>query len=128
MKNGFQWLNPAAFSIPAPGQFGNLKRGDICGPSIRQIDLVTIKRLSTGGRAGIDLRFEVFNLLNRNNYANRSGTLANALGTGTNQIQPGQAFTQAAAGSTFGLLRSTVGTTVGLGTNRQIQFAARVSF
>ena len=128
LTNGLQWLNPAAFSIPAPGQFGNLKRGDIRGPSIRQIDLVTIKRLSTGGRAGIDLRFEVFNLLNRNNYANPSGTLANALGTGTNQIQPGQAFTQAAAGSTFGLLRSTVGTTVGLGTNRQIQFAARVSF
>jgi hypothetical protein len=37
-------------------------------------------------------------------------------------------LTQAAAGSTFGLLRSTVGTTVGLGTNRQIQVAARLSF
>lgn len=128
LKNGRQWLNPAAFSIPAPGTFGNLERGAIRGPSIRQVDLVAVKRVKTGGRAGVDLRFEVFNMFNRNNYANPSGTLANALGTGTNQIQPGQAFTQAAAGSTFGLLRSTVGTTVGLGTNRQIQFAARVSF
>ncbi len=127
LKNGLQWLNPAAFSIPAPGTFGNLKRGKIRGPSFRQLDLVAIKKVSLG-KSMLDLRLEVFNLLNRTNYANPSGTLANALGTGTNQVQPGQPFTQAAAGSTFGLLRQTVGTTVGLGTNRQIQVAARVSF
>ena len=127
LKNGLQWLNPAAFSIPAPGTFGNLKRGKIRGPSFRQLDLVAIKKVSLG-KSMLDLRLEVFNLLNRTNYANPSGTLANALGTGTNQVQPGQPFTQAAAGSTFGLLRQTVGTTVGLGTNRQIQIAARVSF
>jgi len=127
LKNGLQWLNPAAFSIPAPGQFGNLKRGDIRGPGFRQLDLTAIKRIGMG-KSMLDLRLEVFNLLNTTNYANPSGTLANALGTGTNQVQPGQPFTQAAAGSTFGLLRSTVGTTVGLGTNRQIQLAARISF
>jgi len=70
----------------------------------------------------------VFNVFNTNNYALPSGRLNNALGTGANQIQPGQPFTQAAAGSTFGLLTSTVGTTVGLGTNRQVQLAARLSF
>lgn len=128
LKNGTQWLNPAAFAIPAPGTFGNLKRGEIRGPSFKQLDLVAIKKINTGGRSSIDLRLEVFNLLNTTNYANPSGTLANALGTGTNQIQPGQPFTQAAAGGAFGLLRSTVGTTVGLGTNRQIQLAARISF
>ena len=127
LKNGLQWLNPAAFSIPAPGTFGNLKRGDIRGPSFRQLDMVAIKRVHMG-KSMVDLRLEVFNLLNRTNYANPSGALGNALGVGTNLIQPGQAFTQSAAGSTFGLLRSTVGTTVGLGTNRQIQLAARVSF
>lgn len=128
LKSGTQWLNPAAFSIPAPGQFGNLKRGDIRGPNFKQVDLVAIKRVKTGGTAALDLRFEVFNVFNWTNYANPSGALANALGTGTNQLQPGQPFTQAAAGSTFGVLRSTVGTTVGLGTNRQIQLAARLSF
>jgi hypothetical protein len=50
------------------------------------------------------------------------------LGNGANQLQPGQPFTQAAAGATFGLLRSTVERTVGLGTNRQIQFALRLNF
>src|SRR5262249_61813663 len=126
--SGKQWLNPAAFAIPAPGTFGNLKRGDIRGPSFSQVDLVLVKGIPTGSRAQLDLRVEVFNLLNHNNYANPSGRLNNALGTGNNQIQPGQPFTQAAAGSTFGLLTSTVGNTVGLGTNRQIQLAARLSF
>ena len=54
-------------------------------------------------------------------------TLPNALGNGTNQIQPDQPFTSAAAG-TFGRLTSTVGRTVGLGTNRQMQFALRFNF
>jgi hypothetical protein len=45
-----------------------------------------------------------------------------------NKIQPGQPFTAASAGSTFGRLNSTVGTTVGLGTNRQVQFAVRLNF
>jgi hypothetical protein len=128
LKDGKQWLNPAAFAIPADGQFGNLQRGAIRGPSFKQVDLVLVKKIPTGGRAALDFRVEVFNLFNTINYANPSGRLNNALGTGTNQIQPGQPFTQAAAGSTFGRLTSTVGTTVGLGTNRQVQLAGRLSF
>ena len=107
---------------------GRQPRGDVRGPSFRQMDLLLSKRVPTGGRAALELRAEVFNLFNFTNYANPSGRLNNALGTGTSQIQPGQPFTQAAAGSTFGLLTSTVGTTVGLGTSRQVQLAARLSF
>jgi hypothetical protein len=43
-------------------------------------------------------------------------------------IQTGQAFTQSSAGTAFGLIRQTVERNVGLGTNRQIQFALRVNF
>src|SRR4029079_18059749 len=128
LKNGNQWLNPAAFSTPGAGEFGNLERGDTRGPSFRQLDLVLVKGIPMGGTTQLDLRFEVFNLFNTINYALPSGRLNNALGTGVNQVQPGHPFTQAAAGSTFGLLTSTVGTTVGLGTNRQVQLAARFSF
>ena len=128
LKNGNQWLNPAAFSTPAAGEFGNLERGAIRGPSFRQLDLVLVKGIPMSGTTQLDLRFEVFNVFNTINYALPSGRLNNALGTGANQVQPGQPFTQAAAGSTFGLLTSTVGTTVGLGTNRQVQLAARFSF
>jgi hypothetical protein len=127
LENGLQWLNPAAFSIPAPGEFGNLKRGLLRGPSFHQVDAVFSKRFVLGGASNVEFRAEVFNLFNRDNFANPVATLPNALGTGTNQVQPGQPFTSGAAG-TFGRLTSTVGRTVGLGTNRQWQFALRFNF
>ena len=67
------------------------------------------------------------------NFSNPVGTLPNALpGAGesvsqANRVQPGQPYTAAAAGQ-FGRLTSTVGRTVGLGTNRQVQFALRLNF
>jgi hypothetical protein len=52
-------------------------------------------------------------------------TTAGVLSSG---LQPNNPFTQSTAGGTFGLLRQTVERTVGLGTNRQIQFALRYNF
>ncbi|HJU54193.1 MAG TPA: TonB-dependent receptor [Pyrinomonadaceae bacterium] len=121
-------LNPAAFAIPEPGTFGNLPRNALRGPNFRQFDLILNKRFRLTETTNIEFRTEVFNIFNFTNFASPSSTLNNALGTGANQLQPGQPFTQAAAGSTFGLLRQTVERTVGLGTNRQIQFALRLNF
>ena len=47
--------------------------------------------------------------------------------SGNARLQPGQPYTEAAAGQ-FGRVSSTVSRTVGLGTPRQIQFAFRYSF
>jgi len=124
LNNDRNFLNPAAFSIPEPRTFGNLPRNAFSGPNFRQIDLTLSKRFHVTETMNFEFRSEIFNVFNKTNFANPSATLSNALGT----IQPGQAFTQSAAGSTFGLLRSTVGRTVGLGTNRQIQFALRFNF
>ncbi|HEY0323186.1 MAG TPA: hypothetical protein VGC66_19670 [Pyrinomonadaceae bacterium] len=90
--------------------------------------MILNKRIRLTENTNIEFRTEVFNIFNLTNFANPSSTLNNALGTGVNQLQPEQPFTQAAAGSTFGLLRQTVERTVGLGTNRQIQFALRFNF
>jgi hypothetical protein len=122
-----QFLNPAAFAIPAPGTFGNLERNSLHGPNFFQTDIVMNKRFRITESANVEFKAEFFNIFNRTNFANPPAVLPNALGIGTNQIQPGQPFTQAAAG-TFGLLNSTVGRTVGLGTNRQIQLALRIIF
>jgi hypothetical protein len=43
-------------------------------------------------------------------------------------LQPGQAFTSAGAGPNYGLLNSTVGKYVNMGTARQIQVAMRFVF
>jgi len=132
---GLLFLNPAAFSTPAPGQFGNLERNSIHGPMTQQIDLVIVKRIGLGGSPrNLELRAEIFNLFNHDNFANPVGTLPNALPTGaagttpaSNTVQPGQPYSSSAA-QTFGRLTQTVGTTVGLGTNRQVQFAFRFNF
>jgi hypothetical protein len=106
VKNGLQWLNPAAFSIPAPGEFGNLKRGELRGPTFKQVDFLATKRFEIAGSSNVEVRWEVFNLFNTDNFANPVATLPSALGTGANQIQPEQPLTSAAAG-TFGSLTST---------------------
>jgi hypothetical protein len=130
---GRLFLNPAAFATPLPGTFGNLTRNQIHGPSFTQIDLVVGKKLPTGGRSNAELRLEVFNLFNQTNFALPNAVLPSALpGTGetatqANRIQPGQPFNSANAG-TFGQVTSTVATTTGIGTNRQIQLGFRFNF
>jgi hypothetical protein len=124
LNNDRSLLNPAAFATPKPGAFGNLPRNALRGPNFEQFDLVLSRRFRLSESANVEFRTEVFNIFNRTNFANPSATLNNAVGT----LQPGQPYTQAAAGSTFGLLRQTVERTVGLGTNRQVQFALRLNF
>ncbi|MGH9970128.1 MAG: carboxypeptidase regulatory-like domain-containing protein [Pyrinomonadaceae bacterium] len=122
-------LNPAAFAIPLPGQFGNLARNALRGPNFRQVDFIFNKRIPISESVRIEFRTEVFNIFNHANFALPSSSLNVGLPTlGGAGLQPGQAYTQSAAGSTFGLLRQTVERTVGLGTNRQIQFALRLNF
>jgi hypothetical protein len=132
-------LNPAAFSAPQPGTFGNVPRNALRGPSFSQFDLVFNKRFKFSETKNIEFRTEIFNILNHTNFDVPGSRLNLALPTvslsgglytfsSTNVAQPGQAYSQSAAGGTFGLLRQTVVRDVGLGTSRQIQFALRLNF
>lgn len=139
LNNDRNILNPAAFTIPVAGSFGDLPRNALRGPGFWQSDLILAKHISINERFKLQFRTEVFNLFNKANFALPSSTLnvglpslsfnttANAFVLGSG-LQPGQGYTQSAAGTAFGLLRQTVERTVGLGTNRQIQFALRLSF
>ena len=131
VDGGLLFLNPAAFSTPKPGTNGNLERNSIHGPNFWQVDAVVAKRVGPRTGTSGELRLEVFNLFNHANFAGIGATLPNALPsallTEANKVQPGQPFTAGAAGA-FGRATSTVGTTVGIGTNRQVQLAFRLSF
>jgi hypothetical protein len=132
------YLNPAAFSMPAPGTYGNLARNALKGPGLMQFDLTLHKRFIMTERTNLEFRAEFYNLFNRANFANPPSSLANALGTVTLNssgvavqnpgIQPGQTFTASGAGGAFGRITSTVDKTVGLGTSRQIQLSLRLNF
>jgi hypothetical protein len=130
-EGGLLFLNPAAFATPKPGTNGNLERWSIHGPNFYQMDMVVAKRVGPSRGPSGELRLEVFNIFNTNNFAGIVGTLPNALPTTSlaeaNRVQPGQPYTAGAAG-TFGRATSTVGTTVGIGTNRQVQLAFRLNF
>jgi len=131
-------LNPAAFTTPQPGTFGNVPRNALRGPNFQQFDLVFNKRFRFSETTNLEFRTEIFNVFNRANFDIPGSRLNLALPTvacaggvctaGGNNIQPGQAYTQGTAGGTFGLLRQTVVRDVGLGTSRQIQFALRLNF
>ncbi len=121
-------LNPAAFSIPAPGTYGNMGRYALHGVGLAQFDLTLHKRFRLSERMNIEFRGEIYNLFNRANFSNPPAALANALGTGTNQLQPGQPFTAASASGGFGVVNSTVERAVGLGAQRQTQLSLRFNF
>lgn len=113
-------LNPAAFAVPAPGSFGNLRRGDLRGPSSVVLDFAVTRRIfNHETNKGVDgiLKVEFLNVLNRANFSNPTVALPNALGTAaaSNQIQPGVPFTPTAAPG-FGVITAAE-------SGRQIQFS-----
>ena len=93
-----------------------------------QVDLTLHKLFPLSEKTRLEFRAEVYNVFNHANFANPVSRLNDALGTGSNKLQPGQPYTQAAAGGTFGKSTSTVTKTVGLGASRQVQLALRLNF
>ncbi len=122
------YLNPAAFSIPAPGTFGNMGRNAIHGPGLSQVDFTVQKQFPISERVNLEFRAEVYNIFNRTNFSNPPSQLNQSLGTGTNQLQPNQPFSSGSAGGAFGVYSSTVERAVGLGASRQAQFSLRLIF
>lgn len=131
LRNGINWINPAAFAIPAAGTFGNLGRDAFKGPGLAQLDFTLAKKFPVTEKTNLELRAEFYNLFNRANFQAPGGgviRLTDAVGTGNGKLQPGQAFSASTAGGNFGNLTSTVSNQIGLGTNRQIQLALRLNF
>ena len=61
-----QWFNVAAFTMPAFGTFGNARRNMLEGPGYRNLNL-GITKLVRVAASRLQLRFEIFNVLNRAN-------------------------------------------------------------
>jgi hypothetical protein len=103
-----QWLNPAAFAIPANGTWGNAGRAIAVGPGLTQVDFSLQKRTFVSEGKAIIIRVDTFNLFNRTQAGN-----------------PGTTFTSPAS---FGLVTSGLNRTIGTGTSRQLQLSLRFTF
>ena len=62
-----QWFNTAAFAIAPVFTIGSASRNPVRGPSYREAALALIRRVPVRGDASIELRAEIFNLLNTPN-------------------------------------------------------------
>ena len=69
-----QWFNPAAFTNPVSGQFGNVGRNTISGPGNVTIDFSIFKNFPINERARFQFRTEFFNLINHPNFRSPSTT------------------------------------------------------
>jgi hypothetical protein len=103
------WLDPAGFADPATGTFGNLQRNTERGPHFLQVDASLFKNVLLPDNQKVQLRVEIYNIVNR---------LQLPPVPNTNILAP----------ATFGRFFNTFGRTEGFGTSRQIQFAVRYSF
>jgi hypothetical protein len=63
-----RWFDTAAFALQAPFTFGSAPRNSVLGPAFASLDLVVAKTWAITGTGQIELRWEVFNLLDRANF------------------------------------------------------------
>lgn len=138
LHNDRSLINPAAFAIPAAGKFGNSARNSLQGPGLQQFDVTLSKKFVFMEKANLEFRAEIYNILNKTNFANpanlrlgqgivNGGTFAGGV-VPASGLQPGTPYSLTNAGTNFGVATSTVSNQVGLGTNRQVQLSLRMSF
>jgi hypothetical protein len=64
------YLNPAAFAYPDPGQLGMMKPRSIEGPGYWTADLALSRLLPLSSNQNVELRLELFNMFNNFNWGN----------------------------------------------------------
>jgi hypothetical protein len=84
-----RWFNTAAFAAANQFTIGSASRNPVRGPSYRDVDLAVMRRVASGGARAIELRLEVFNLLNAANFGAPSAQFGPAsFGTITTALDP----------------------------------------
>ncbi len=103
------WLNPAAFSVPAAGTWGNLGKNVVSAPGLFQIDTALSKDVRIAEHAGFSLGFQFFNVFNH--------------------PQLGAPGANISSTSNFGRILAPINTSpIGAGTPRRVQVFLRFSF
>ena len=98
-------FDSSVFTTPPSSSFGDVPRNAGVGPKFAQVDLTAIKRTALGEKWNLEFRADLFNIANHPNFANPDG----------NTTDPN-----------FGRSSQTVGSTIGTGTSRQVQFSIKI--
>ena len=102
------WINPAAFSVPVNGTFGNLGRNAFRAPGISQLDMGLSRFISINERVSLRFRADLFNVFNHTQFGAPNADLS---------------------ASNFGEITSTISNyATGRGTPRELQLSAKIIF
>jgi hypothetical protein len=102
------WINLAAFTVPANQTFGNLGRNAFRAPAISQLDMGLSKFVSIKERLNLRFRADLFNVFNRAQFGAPNSDIS---------------------ASNFGVITSTISNyATGRGTPRELQLSAKIAF
>lgn len=100
-----EYFNPAAFSAPVPGTYGDAGRDSLTGPGLSSLDFSVARKFAIKERLALQFRAEFFNILNHANF---------------NEPNPVIYTSATALSPTAGVISSTTTT------SRQIQFGLKL--
>jgi hypothetical protein len=84
-----QWFDTAAFAIAPQFTIGTASRNPVRGPAYRDVDVALMRRIPAGTGCWIEVRAEVFNLLNTPNFGAPNAVAgAASFGTVTTALDP----------------------------------------
>jgi len=106
------WFNPAAFTVPTLGTFGNAARSPLYGPGLNNFDVALYKDIHFTESKYIELRLESYNTFNHAQFQGPSAFL------GTSDVN---------TPSLFGRIVSVVPGSTG-GEGRVLQLAGKIYF
>ncbi len=125
------WFDPCAFTLPPEGFLGTAGRNILRGPGLANVDMSVAKDtplawLGSGGR--LEFRAEVFNVLNRANFATPEVGVGDTYAAAV--VFPGSPDERNAAGQVIPQRRlPTVGRILKTATpSRQVQFSLKLLF
>src|SRR5262245_20395099 len=104
------WFDVSAFELPLQGTLGNTPRNFLRAPGFANVDMSFVKNQALGGDNRLQLRIELFNVLNRANFA-----------TPTRPVFAGATQTEAPL-ATAGKVTRTVNS------SRQVQLGVKILF
>jgi len=110
--NSNYWFNPAAFTIPPLGTFGNAARSPLYGPGLNNFDIALFKDIHFTESKYVELRLESYNTFNHAQFQGPSAFL------GTSDVN---------TPSLFGRIVSVVPGSTG-GEGRVLQLAGKIYF
>ncbi|WP_213806110.1 carboxypeptidase-like regulatory domain-containing protein [Granulicella sp. dw_53] len=109
-------VTPGCTFYAQPTGYGNIRRNSIIGPGFYDTDLSLQKTTKITGTVAFVIRMDAFDFINKASFGQPASSITSGTANSTT------------AGTTFGQISATRFAVGDLGSSRQLQFAAKVTF